>query len=163
MNNKSTTIMYFMNDLIAYLDNKFATDNRFSATKKLTGNLAFSQEMIKSATKSFYVLRCINNSPKDETFVGVETLNVYIQIDIYALKGNFGGTQYLAEPIAVALQDVVSAYMNDLKFGDYNKNICLMRETTASPAFPFEDGVKAYQSSLRYQFTIMQDYERVYA
>lgn len=157
-----TTIMYFMNDLIAFLDEKFAKDNRFSASKKLVGALAFNKDSIKNATKSFYVLRVLTNRPKDETFTSITTLNVNIQIDIYALKGNLGGTQYLAEPMAVALQDVVSAYMQDLKFGDYNQNICLMRETAASPALPFEDGVKAYQSSLRYQFTIMQDYERVF-
>ena len=161
--NKSTTIMYFTNDLIAFLDERFANDNRLSATKKLVGALAFNKNSIKDATKSFYIVRCLNNSPKDETFTSVETLDIHIQVDIFALKGNFGGAQYLAEPMAIVLQDVVSAYMQDLKFGDYNKNICLMREVTSSPAIPFEDGMKAYQSSLRYKFTIMRDYERVFA
>lgn len=162
MISKNTTIMYFINDLIAFLNEKFANDQRLSATKKLTGSIAFNEQFIKDTNKSFYVIRCLNNSPKDETFTDIKTLSIDIQIDIFAMKGNFGGLQYLAEPMSIVLQDVVSTYMQDLKFGDYNENICLMREVTSSPAIPFEDGVKAYQSSLRYKFTIMKDYERVF-
>jgi len=152
----------FIDDIVAYIDEMFAKDTRLTASKKIKGKLAFSTDHIKDATKSFYVVHCMSKAPKDETFVAVKTLRVYVQIDIYALKGVFGGEQYLAEPMSIVLQDVISEYMHNLKFNGSNKNIGLMREVTSSPALPFEDGTKAYQSSLRYEFTIQKDYEKVY-
>lgn len=152
-------LISFIDDLISYLDGKFLADNDIDATQKPTGKSAFNTNLIRSATKSFYVVRCLTDAPRDETFVKVATLELNIQIDIYALKGKYAQKQYLAEPMSMILQNVVSNYMLELKYDGSNKNICLLREVTASPALPFEDGSKAYQSSLRYNIVIMRDYK----
>ena len=123
----ANTIQLFMQDLIKYIDDRFAKDERISSSKKLNGCLAFNDRLI----------------------------------DIFAIKGTFNKVQYLAEPMSIVLQDVVSQYMTDLKFGNYNNNICLMREITASPALSYRDGSKACTASLRYDFTIMTDYTPV--
>lgn len=157
----ANTIQLFMQDLIKYIDDRFAKDERISSSKKLNGCLAFNDRLIENATKSFYVVQCLSNSTKDETFNSSLTKQISIQIDIFAIKGTFNKVQYLAEPMSIVLQDVVSQYMTDLKFGNYNNNICLMREITASPALSYRDGSKAYTASLRYDFTIMTDYSPV--
>lgn len=156
------TIMLFVDDIIRFIDAKFASDSRFTVTKKPTGNLAFSKSLIDGATKSSYVVQVLSNNVGDETFNDVVTLSVALQIDIFALKGAFDKTQYLAQPMSIVLQDVISNYMQDLKYNHSNENIRLMREITASPALPFEDGDRAYVSSLRYEFSIMKDYSKVY-
>lgn len=156
------TISLFIEDLVAYLNNKFAMDSRISNAKKPVGALAFNRKMIEDATKPFFVIQSLSNSPKDETFLRVETITASIQIDVFALKGYFGGKVYLAEPMSIVLQDVISNYMEELKFGDANDNIRLMREITSSPAMPFDDGMRAYSASLRYEFTIMKDYQKIY-
>lgn len=153
------TVLAFVTDIISFLNAKFSADSKIPSTKKPTGNLAFNTSLVKNATKPFYVVQCISNAPRDETFNEIKTLDIYLQIDIYALKGSYNSVSYLAEPMSIILQNVVSNYMSDLKFGNINKNICLMREVASSPAMPFEDGSKAYQSSLRYQFSVMRDYE----
>lgn len=155
---KSRVIDNFINDLITFLDGKFSNDDRIPKSKKLQGQLAFTKKMIQETTKSFYVVSCLNNSPESETFNGVTTLRVNIQIDAFALAGTFDNKQYLPDRMAMMLQETISGYMEDLKFGDENKNIILMREITSSPSLPFENGDRAYFSSLRYQFTIMRDY-----
>lgn len=161
MSNKNT-IMMFVDDIIQYIDAKFSSDSRISATKKPTGNLAFSKTLIENQNKSFYVVQVLSNNVGDETFNNVVSLTVSLQIDVFALKGSFDKVQYLAEPMSIVLQDVISNYMSDLKFGNSNENILLMREITASPALPFEDGDRAYTSSLRYEFSITKDYNKVY-
>lgn len=148
----------FIQDLINYLDNEFANDTRIPKSKTLQGHLAFTKNLIQDTKKSFFVVNCLNNSPKTETFNSVKTIQLNIQIDVFALAGTFDGKQYLAEPMSIMLQNVVSEYMEKLKFGDVNENIILMREITSSPAIPYENGDRAYFSSLRYQFEIMRDY-----
>ena len=155
----TNTLITFINDLISFLDARFLADPKIPADEKPTGKSAFNTNLIRSATKTFYVVRCISDAPRDETFLDVETLELYVQIDIYALKGHYDNEAYLAEPLSMILQNAVSNYMHDYKFNNLNKNVCLMREVSASPALPFEDGSKAYQSSLRYQFVIMRNYE----
>lgn len=155
----NTVLISFIDDLISYIDGKFLADENIEATQKPRGKSAFNTNLIRSATKPFYVVRCLSDAPQDETFVKVATLELNIQIDIYALKGLYNKEEYLAEPMSMILQNVVSNYMLDLKYSGENKNICLLREITASPALPFEDGSKAYQSSLRYNIVVMRDYE----
>lgn len=151
-------ILTFINSLITYLNGKFSSESKLSANKRPSGHLAFSNDLIKNATKSFFVVKCISHSIKDETFNSPATLNVYIQIDVYAQKGSYNNAIYLAEPMSIILQQLISNYLNELKYGGSNANIRLMRQMSSSPAFPFEDGAKAFQSSLRYEFTIMNDY-----
>lgn len=153
----NNTLITFINDLIDFLDAKFAADPKIES--EIKGKSAFNTNLIREATQTFYVVRCISNSPRDETFVGVETLDLTLQIDIYALKGKYDNVSYLAEPLSMVLQNVVSNYMYELKYSGENPNICLMREITSSPSLPFENGSKAYQASLRYQIVIMRNYK----
>ena len=157
------TIYTFVNDIISYLDRKFAADNRFASAKKPTGKIAFDKSLIEKNAKSFYVVQIMPTNPRDESFNNVLTLTVPLQIDAFALKGTVGGSQYTAEQMSIVLQEIISNYMLELKYNreKENKNICLMREVTASPALPFEDGARAYQASLRYEFVIMKDYKNV--
>ena len=122
------------------------------------GHLAFEPNLVKNAQKSFFVVQILNNAPEHETFTKPVSINISLQIDIYALRGVFDGTQYPANRMSIVLQEAVSDYMNTLKFEQLNDNILIMREVTASPAMPFEDGAKAYSASIRYEFTISRDY-----
>lgn len=155
------TIHSFIKDLIDYIDERFASDNRFNSAKKPTGKLAFDKSLIDKSAKSFYVVQIMPTYPRDETFNNVVTLTIPVQIDIFAVKGIVKGVQYTAEDMSIVLQEIVSKYLLDLKYNreTENKNICLMREITASPALPFEDGARAYQASLRYEFVVMKDYK----
>lgn len=153
----NNTLITFIDDLIDFLDSKFEADPKIEGAIK--GKSAFNTNLIREATQTFYVVRCISNAPRDETFVDVATLDLSVQIDIYALKGTYDGVEYLAEPMSMVLQNVVSNYMYELKYNNINPNICLMREITSSPSLPFENGSKAYQASLRYQFAIMRNYK----
>ena len=154
--------IFLIDDLIQYLNDQFESDARLPTSKKPMGYSAYNQEKIKDRTKTYFVVQCLDNMPKDETFIKVETLRMGIQIDIFALKGEFDGKQYLAQEMAMILQDLVSAYMEELKYGGANQNIRLMRKIVGTPSMPFEQGTKAYYSSLRYDLTITSNYEKVY-
>lgn len=158
-----STIYSFVNDVIGYIDKRFEQDTRFAANRKPVGKLAFDKALIDKTLKTFYVVQVMPTNPRDETFNDVITLSVPLQIDIFAVKGTVGGNQYNAEQMSIVLQEIVSDYMKELKYNrtKINDNICLMREITASPALPYEDGARAYQASLRYEFVIMQDYKPI--
>lgn len=155
---KSSVLEIFVQDLINYIDDCFANDSRVPKTKAPQGQLAFTKNLIQETKKSFYVVNCLGNSPKNETLNATKTLQLNVQIDVFSLAGTFGGKQYLPEGMSIVLQNAISDYMEELKFGDYNENIILMREVTSSPAMPYDNGDRAYFSSLRYQIEIMRDY-----
>lgn len=156
--NRQSIIRVFMQDIINYIDDKFTNDTRLASAKKPMGSLAFQEDFVQKTTKHFYVVQCLSNAPKDETFVDISTISISLEISVFALKGNFDGNLCSAEVMSINLQDAISDYMAQLKFNNANENICLMREITSSPAIPYEDGKRAYFSTLRYEFSIAKDY-----
>ena len=158
----SIVTMSFISDLVNYINNKFEADDRLPSSRKPFGYSAFERKIIKDTNKPYYVVQVIDNSPRDETFIDVSTLNVGVQIDVYALKGTFDKNEYFADVMASIYQDLISGYMTELKYSGQNKNIRLMRKVSGTPSFPFEDGAKAYYATLRYDFTIMNKYTKIY-
>lgn len=146
----------FMNYIISYINRKFTEDSTVPQNKKVEGHLAYDSGLIKSSAKSFYVVQCLDKQPSTETLVDTPLYDISLQISIFSVKGTIGGQVYLPQQMSIKLSDMVSGYMEELKRNLEETNICLMREVGSSPALPFEDGARAYISTLRYTFTIMK-------
>lgn len=144
----------FVDSLIAFLDDKFATD--VSISKKPKGHYAYEKGLEPNATTPFYTVQLIDSSLAREDFNREVSNNIAIQINLFGVKMTIGGVLKNAQNVSYYLADKCKAYMNDYKYLEDTK-ILSMRRTTSSPALPYEDGSKAYFSVLRYNIEIKEN------
>lgn len=146
----------FLDDIIAYLDSKFANDTSIGASKKPKGYYAYKSGLEPDTTEPFYTIQLLDNSTASETFLREITINVPIQINVFGIKMNINNITHTAQESSIVLGEKIIEFMEEFKYS--NKNLIACRRITTTPAMPYEDGTKAYTTIIRYNIEINVPY-----
>lgn len=139
----------FLDEIIEYLDGKFAAD--MELTKPPKGHYAYEFGLMPS-TEPYYEVQNLGGSDTTEDFAQLMTVSVDLQINVYGVKTKVANKVVSAQVNAMVLADKCEAFMQELKYS--NTGIVEMRRVTRSPAIPYEDGSKSYTAAIRYEIQL---------
>lgn len=139
----------FIDEIIEYLDGKFANDDEL--TKKPKGHYAYDYGF-QPSTEPYYEIQALNEEDTDEEFTRLVTATVDLQINVYGVKTRFNNKAVTAQEHTFILADKVDTYLQEYKYT--SNRVTSMRKMTKTPPIPFDDGSKAYTSAIRYRCEI---------
>lgn len=139
----------FLDEIIEYLDGKFAADTELAKPPK--GHYAYEFGLTPS-TEPYYEVQNLGGSDTTEDFAQLMTVSVDLQINVYGVKTKVANKVVSAQVNAMVLADKCEAFMQELKYS--KTGIVEMRRVTRSPAIPYEDGSKSYTAAIRYEIQL---------
>ncbi len=145
----------FVDDIIAFLEDKFANDTDFS--KEIKGYYAYKSGLKPNATTPYFVVQLLDNQSGKEEFDKETTAITPIQITVYGVTMKVSNKLTDAQLVSGIMFDKVINYMNDYKYTT-TKIGSMRRMGSGANMIDYDGSGKTYYSALRYSIEIKLPY-----
>lgn len=145
----------FVDDIIAFLEDKFANDTDFS--KEIKGYYAYKSGLKPNATTPYFVVQLLDNQSGKEEFDKETTAITPIQIIVYGVTMKVSNKLTDAQLVSGIMFDKVINYMNDYKYTT-TKIGSMRRMGSGANMIDYDGSGKTYYSALRYSIEIKLPY-----
>lgn len=145
----------FVDDIIAFLEDKFASDTDFS--KEIKGHYAYKSGLKPNATTPYFVVQLLDNQSGKEEFDKETTAITPIQITVYGVAMKVSNKLTGAQRVSGIMFDKIINYMNSYKYTT-NKVGSMRRMGSGANMIDYDGSGKTYYSVLRYSIEIKLPY-----
>lgn len=146
----------FIDDIIEFLEDKFANDSDFA--KEIKGHYAYAQGLQPDAITPYFIVQLLDNQSGDEVFDKEITAIMPIQITVYGVTMKVNDKLTGAQRVSGILSQKILEYMNDYKFNT-NKVLSMRRMGSGANMIDYDGSGKSYFSVLRYSIEVNMPYE----